>query len=237
MQERSEKTRHRLVHAGAQMFDLKGYANATLIDIADAAGVTKGALYFHFSSKEDLAEAVRRRGQSLVSEALRSVADSRRTPLQALVDLTHWLAWALLDDPALRAAFRITGERAVNDRPAATGLHQTCIAAGRHLLRQAQAAGELRRSAAEEGAETLVDAALCGIEVLARGGMTYDELSGRINALWDLMLPVLVPPGTETRYRTTAPAKDPATGGRGVREPAAGGRQDQTSSAGLTPSE
>ncbi|MFE7853222.1 ScbR family autoregulator-binding transcription factor [Streptomyces sp. NPDC057403] len=237
MQERSEKTRHRLVHAGAQMFDLKGYANATLSDIADAAGVSKGALYFHFSSKEDLAEVVRHRGQSLVSQALRSVADSRRTPLQALVDLTHWLAWALVEDPALRAAFRITGERAVDDQPAATGLHRMCIAAGRHLLRRARCAGELRRPAAEEGAQMLVDAALCGIEVLARAGMTYDELSGRINALWDLMLPVLVPCGTQTRYRTAAPATHPVTGGCGVREPAAGGRQDQRSSAGLTPSE
>lgn len=217
------------MHAGAELFDLKGYANATLIDIADAAGVTKGALYFHFASKEDLAEAVRQRGQTLVCEALRAAADGRRTPLQALVDLTHWLAWTLQEDPTLRAAFRITGERAGTDHAAGPGFHQTCIAAGRHLLCLARAAGELRQPAAEEGAEgaeTLVDAALCGIEVLSRGGMTYDELSGRIGALWDLMLPILVPPGAEAGYRTSAPAKDPATGGCGMREPAAGGRQD-----------
>ncbi|MGC9542892.1 TetR family transcriptional regulator [Streptomyces sp. UG1] len=57
VQERSEKTRHRLMRAGAELFDLKGYANATLVGIARAAGVTKGALYFHLASKEDLAEA------------------------------------------------------------------------------------------------------------------------------------------------------------------------------------
>lgn len=214
------------MHAGAEMFDLKGYANATLIDIADAAGVTKGALYFHFASKEDLAEAVRQRGHTLVGEVLRAAAEGRSTPLQALVDFTHWLARTLKEDPTLRAAFRITGERAGNEGPAGTGFHQTCIAAGRHLLSRARAAGELRRPAAQEGAEALVDAALCGIEVLARGGMTYDELSGRIGALWDLMLPILVPPGAEAGYQTSAPAKEPATGGRGMREPITGGRPD-----------
>jgi AcrR family transcriptional regulator len=214
------------MHAGAEMFDLKGYANATLIDIADAAGVTKGALYFHFASKEDLAEAVQQRGHTLVCEVLRAAADGRHTPLQALVDFTHWLAWTLQEDPTLRAAFRITGERAGNGRPAGPGFHQTCIAAGRHLLRRARAAGELRQPAAKEGAEALVDAALCGIEVLSRGGMTYHELSGRIDALWDLILPILVVPGTEAGYRTSAPVKDPATGGCGMRDPATGGRQD-----------
>jgi AcrR family transcriptional regulator len=232
VQERSEKTRHRLVHAGAELFDLKGYANATLIDIANAAGVTKGALYFHFASKEQLADAVRQRGHRLVGDVLRAAADGRRSPLQSLVDLTHWLARTLQEDATLRAAFRITGERAGSDLAAGPGFHQTCIAAGRHLLHRACAAGELRQRTAGdgegggEGAETLIDAALCGIEVLSRGGMTYDELSGRIGALWDLMLPILVPPGAEVRYRTRPTAEDPATGGCGMREPATGGRQD-----------
>ncbi|MGW4024068.1 ScbR family autoregulator-binding transcription factor [Streptomyces sp. NPDC005009] len=228
MQERSEKTRQRLVHAGAEMFDLKGYANATLADIADAAGVTKGALYFHFVSKEDLAEAVRQRGHALVCEAVRA-ADDRRAPLQALVDLSHWLAWSLQEDPTLRAAFRLAGDRAGNDRAAGPGFHQTCMVAGRHLLRRARTAGELWQRGAEEnaeGAETLVDAALCGIEVLSRGGMTYDELAGRISALWDLMLPVLVPPGAEAGYRTASPVEDPAIGWPQEDETAARRRQD-----------
>ncbi|MGP4013539.1 ScbR family autoregulator-binding transcription factor [Streptomyces sp. 4N124] len=224
VQERSEKTRIRLVCAGAELFDRKGYANATLLDIADAAGVTKGALYFHFSSKEDLANAVRQRGQSLVGSVVQRAADGGRSPLQALVDFTHWLARTLHEDAALRAAFRISSERA-GSRPApGTGFHETCIAAGRQLLREARAAGELRPGGQDDGPETLIAAALCGIEVLSRCGMAYGELSARIGALWDLMLPRLVPAGAAGRYRTGPPAKDPATGGCGMREPATGGR-------------
>ncbi|MCO6698896.1 TetR/AcrR family transcriptional regulator, partial [Streptomyces sp. Vc17.3-30] len=44
MQARSERTRRRLVCAGARMFDQNGYASASLEQIAEAAGMTKGAL-------------------------------------------------------------------------------------------------------------------------------------------------------------------------------------------------
>jgi AcrR family transcriptional regulator len=55
---RLEHTRSLLVDAAEQVFGEKGFVAATLDDIAQAAGYTKGAIYKHFSTKEDLFLAV-----------------------------------------------------------------------------------------------------------------------------------------------------------------------------------
>jgi AcrR family transcriptional regulator len=47
-------TRERLLDEARRLFRERGYAAASLEQIAEAAGVTKGAIYGHFSSKEDL---------------------------------------------------------------------------------------------------------------------------------------------------------------------------------------
>lgn len=48
------RTRERLIGEAQRLFREHGYAATSLEEIADAADVTKGAIYGHFSSKEDL---------------------------------------------------------------------------------------------------------------------------------------------------------------------------------------
>lgn len=47
-------TRQQLIEAAIEQFALRGVSNTTLTDIADAAGVTRGAVYWHFDSKVEL---------------------------------------------------------------------------------------------------------------------------------------------------------------------------------------
>src|SRR3984885_14436608 len=47
-------TRERLLDEARRLFRERGYAATSLEQIAEAAGVTKGAIYGHFSRKEDL---------------------------------------------------------------------------------------------------------------------------------------------------------------------------------------
>lgn len=51
---RAEKTRARLLAAAAAVFAEKGYEGSSVGDVAAEAGYTKGAVYAHFASKEDL---------------------------------------------------------------------------------------------------------------------------------------------------------------------------------------
>jgi TetR/AcrR family transcriptional regulator, transcriptional repressor for nem operon len=54
----SERTRERLLHAASREVYRSGFQSASLDAILAAAGVTKGALYYHFDSKEALGYAV-----------------------------------------------------------------------------------------------------------------------------------------------------------------------------------
>lgn len=58
MQSRAEVTGEALLLAAAAVFVRVGYANARLTAITLRAQVSKGALYDHFGSKEELARAV-----------------------------------------------------------------------------------------------------------------------------------------------------------------------------------
>lgn len=233
-QERSERTRGRLVEAGAVLFDRRGYAGATLGEIASTAGVTKGALYFHFASKEDLARAVLDRAERSLRGACGSLGTAS-SPLQALIDSGYWLVDALGSDAVIRAAFRLGREggaglgEAVAQGPAAEvplqpgpaqpapaqpgpapvacgagtqGFHAVWADVVRELLSAARRAGELRDRPGGTGPESLVVTAACGLEVTFGVDCSPEERARRVAALWEWLLPCLVPPGAPALYRT-----------------------------------
>jgi len=62
-EEKKAQTRERLIEAAARVFAEKGFATTSLDEVADAAGLTKGAVYSNFENKEDLVVAVLRAHQ------------------------------------------------------------------------------------------------------------------------------------------------------------------------------
>lgn len=56
--EEAAKTRDAVIDAALQVFAEKGFAGAQLDDIASRAGVTRGAVYHHFTDKTDLLQVV-----------------------------------------------------------------------------------------------------------------------------------------------------------------------------------
>lgn len=79
MQGRAEATRQKIIVAGIDVFHDKGYADAGLSDILRAAGLTKGAFYYHFTSKEALAATIAAEGWVRVMESI-GPANSAATP-------------------------------------------------------------------------------------------------------------------------------------------------------------
>ncbi|MBN2226894.1 MAG: TetR/AcrR family transcriptional regulator [candidate division Zixibacteria bacterium] len=83
----AEKRRAQLVKAATRLFIRKGYRWATMDEIARAAGVTKGALYFHFKNKEDLLFAVVKQSWERVSGPIYDLSETEPSPT-ALLDKT-----------------------------------------------------------------------------------------------------------------------------------------------------
>lgn len=74
--ERSEQTREALLAAGRRQFGERGFAGTRLDEVAVAAGVTKGALYHHFSGKAELFAAVYERVEAELAARSASAAQA-----------------------------------------------------------------------------------------------------------------------------------------------------------------
>ncbi|WP_162600800.1 TetR family transcriptional regulator [Paraburkholderia sp. C35] len=85
--EQSNQNRIKLIEVASRLFKLHGFDGVGVADIGKAAGLTHGALYAHFKSKDELIAAVCLHSQStsldLFLEQMRTGGD----PLNALIDL------------------------------------------------------------------------------------------------------------------------------------------------------
>ena len=75
----SAETRRRILAAARTCFGRYGYDKTTNKDIASAAGITAGAIYHYFPSKQDLFLALWREVQTMVFEAFDRVLDGKET--------------------------------------------------------------------------------------------------------------------------------------------------------------
>lgn len=80
-----EQTVEKILDAAAQLFAQKGYQNTTLQDIIEQTKLSKGAVYHHFRSKEEIAQRVGDRLGEQMWEPLRRIReDAAMTGLQKL---------------------------------------------------------------------------------------------------------------------------------------------------------
>ena len=54
MQQRSEETRTKIMESAIKLFSTNGFNKASVDDICEEAGISKGAFYHHFKSKQEL---------------------------------------------------------------------------------------------------------------------------------------------------------------------------------------
>ena len=82
--EEALQTREQLLDAAERVFLERGVGHASLAEVADAAGVTRGAIYHHFDSKAELFEAMVERAEMPIDAAFESAAASDDDPLDSL---------------------------------------------------------------------------------------------------------------------------------------------------------
>ena len=86
-------TRERVLEAASEVFAERGFHGATVEDICERAGFTRGAFYSNFSSKDDLVlELSRRHAEDLVGRVRRASKRERATAEEVLRDVFAALA-------------------------------------------------------------------------------------------------------------------------------------------------
>ncbi|WP_409185669.1 ScbR family autoregulator-binding transcription factor [Amycolatopsis sp. VS8301801F10] len=188
-QERAEQTRKAILDAAASRFDAVGFLGASLSDILAEAGVTKGALYFHFKSKEELADALIR-DQFSVWDPL---ADIENPGLQTAIDLTQNMGHSLRTDVRVRAGIRLVIEQGSFVTPAANAYKQW-IDTVHGLLLAAKAAGDVRKDVNAHDLAQYVVASFTGSQLSSQVLTGRTDLHERITFMWQTILNAVVPP-------------------------------------------
>ncbi|MGH3933760.1 MAG: ScbR family autoregulator-binding transcription factor [Pseudonocardiaceae bacterium] len=190
LQPRAQATRQAILTAAAEHFARTGYHATSLDRVLAVSGGTKGALYFHFPSKEALARAVITEMVRQWGELRVQVDDRGLDPLSALLALVDEMIARLIGNPIARG-----GTRLLNDLPIRPDDATRHYVFGEHdaltLLTQAAHAGLLREGIEPVLAARQVIALLAGHRQICEALDSRQDLWQRVDEAWDLLLPTI----------------------------------------------
>ncbi|MEU6826892.1 ScbR family autoregulator-binding transcription factor [Streptomyces atriruber] len=210
-QQRAARTRESLMRAAAEVFAAEGFVPATLGTISRRAGVSAGALHFHFENKHALARAVEAASLVTLHRITQQAERDHPGALPRLIAAGEALLHAVEQDVVVRAGFQLVGPAAWRTGP--LDLRDAWQRWVEALLHTARREGTLAGGVSPARAAAAVVAATVGFAVL---GLTDPQwLSRRTLAqYWDLMLPRLTPnpppPPPAPAAHRTAPDTPPA---------------------------
>ncbi|MFJ6016300.1 ScbR family autoregulator-binding transcription factor [Streptomyces sp. NPDC092952] len=195
-QQRAIRTRQTILTAAAKIFEERGYQAATISQILAEAGVTKGALYFHFQSKEDLAQGV------LSEQDQHVTTPSRTSKVQEVVDAVMLHAHRLQTDPMVRAGVRLSMDQSARNLDR-SGPFLRWGNVGITLLQQAKSQGELLPHIDPAETADIIVGSFAGIQSMSQALCEYRDLTTRVSALMRHILPSAVTPAVLTTLDLT----------------------------------
>lgn len=166
----AERTRETILDAAETTFLAQGVSRTTLAHIAEAAGVTRGAIYWHFEDKDALFNALLERVRIPLDEIVDDAAlRLGATPIACLREIAQRsLAGICHDLPLQRAATIVLHrcEKLEDDHPRIsmiTRLSEHAEARVERLFEQAQVAGSLRKDLTPASARRQFHGFLIGV--------------------------------------------------------------------------
>ena len=112
-----------LLETAFRVFSERGYRAVRLEELAEAAGMTKGAIYYYFDSKEDLLrQALEHRHREIFAEIAES-SQSARGPASAKIRFVLRKVWQHWMEPGWGHAFRLIFLRPFTTRKSSSELY------------------------------------------------------------------------------------------------------------------
>jgi TetR/AcrR family transcriptional regulator, transcriptional repressor for nem operon len=139
---RADTTRHRLIAAASHQFARRSYSMVSLDDILAAAELTKGAMYFHFPSKQALALAIIDDLNEMSRAAVSELLTRRMSGLETLIDLVYLQAVQNTQNEVARAGARLL-ETVDNATDLSTTVWQSWIEFVTTLIQKAVTDGDV----------------------------------------------------------------------------------------------
>ncbi|MET9504248.1 ScbR family autoregulator-binding transcription factor [Streptomyces sp. NPDC006622] len=187
-QERAVRTYGQILQAAADLFAKTGFANVTLVDIAEHAGVTKGAVYFHFMNKEALAVAVMDEYYVRLAAVAKDVRQSSLSPLDAAAELITRTTAVLRRDTVFQSAVRLQKELFLFDNQLPTPFVSFIEAVG-ELLAEGKLRGQLPEDADPRALARVLVAAFYGAQHISWVLTGRADVVERVREVIDAIIP------------------------------------------------
>lgn len=199
-QARAERTRAQIIDTAAAAFAESGYDAVSLNTLVRMSGVSKGAFYFHFASKQELALAAFLAKQRELFERLVPVEqppDQRAADLPAgdqLVAMLRRRNALLADDPSLACVTRLGNEMSARSAPGSPyALAQDeAIALIAEVVEAGQRRGEFRDDLDPSAAARAIFAWVIGLDALSLAYTGGKDLDERTEEMLTLLRPALL---------------------------------------------
>ncbi|AMM22237.1 hypothetical protein AX769_05170 [Frondihabitans sp. PAMC 28766] len=192
-QERAQATRAAIVLAAATVFAERGYARTTLDGVAVEAGVTKGALYFHFASKHDLANAVIAEETRVMTEGADRILRLEVSSLETLILLIRAFTERIVADVVVAAGVKLTTEELVArldiDEP-----YETWGALYADLFGKAIAEGDVVAAYSPDALSRFLISLFTGVQLVSNSLTQRADAADRVAEMWQIFLPGIVRP-------------------------------------------
>jgi AcrR family transcriptional regulator len=170
-----------LLEAAFRVFAARGYRAARLDEVAEAAGVTKGAIYYYFESKEDLLRRALHHRHHAVFREIAEALRAERGPASVKIRFVLRKVWRQWVEPGWGHAFRLLVGEVSAEFPA---LFRTWAEEGpihgwalvRGLIEEGIAAGEFRQNVDAEVAARVMLSGLM-LQAALHVDLGLDELA------------------------------------------------------------
>ena len=193
--ERGLKTEQSLLIAAGNVFSRLTYSEARLKDVAEEAGISQGALYFHFGNKHDVARAVLSAQQDRMRFVLDEVlAMPSKTGIERILLLMESLANLMASDELVQAGILLSTQPGTD-----LGIHSkrpyeewTTVTA--KILKQGIADGSILPALDVQATANVLNNIFVGAQTLAGIKDKWISLPARIEAASDVIILILTTP-------------------------------------------
>jgi AcrR family transcriptional regulator len=187
------RTRSLIIETAARQFGEHGFEGVSLNDLILATGVSKGAFYFHFPSKEEVALAAFRAKQEELIARLVAGSDPGGTVTDQVVSLMLRRAQLVRDDPSLRCVIRLGSELNVRSGSESeyASFHDLAVDLIADLVAQGQQAREFRGELDPQATARAIFAWIVGLDTLSLLASDGKDLKERTSEVLALLVPAL----------------------------------------------
>ena len=189
--EEALETRHRILDAAEAVFHRQGVSRTSLAQIAEEAGLTRGAIYWHFANKADLFEAMMQRVIAPIEAGcLNPALAAADDPLAAMRSLALDFLLQLARDVQHQRVFDIALHKSeyVGELAEARDRHLDCARRHRAMLEEAMRAAQAKGQVASHVTPII---AAEGLIALVDGLLMNWTLDNQLFPLADYAAPII----------------------------------------------